>query len=190
MLKAIFGAKCPEQRPNVVYLWTNSIRDGRGILLNDRNREIIVKSLTRLVWEEKIKVYGFVIMPNHIHLVWEVIAPADENIPERFRNELTDHIVDNLRTNCPGILKFFYSGKGIGKYQIWKKEPKLIELRSKLHIKEALKYVHENPAFDRWDMVKSCIDFKWSSARFYESGIDPFGFLSHYQESQHVSGIA
>ena len=179
----IFGKQDYCLTPGNIYCWTNSIRGGRGILLNTRNREIIVNSLRRLVWEEKLKVYAFVIMPNHIHLVWELLASANKDIIERFRDETTELIMGNLNARCPDIARSFRSGIGM-KYRIWRKRPKLMTLHTKQQIGNVLSYVHSNPAFDRWRMVQSSEDFEWSSAKFYTSGIDPFGFLSHYSVSE------
>ncbi|MEQ8554071.1 MAG: hypothetical protein RIC06_13975 [Cyclobacteriaceae bacterium] len=180
MLKAIFGDQNPHLQPGKVYLWTNSIRDGRAIFLNSLNREIIVKTLRKFVWQAEINVYAFVIMPNHVHLVWEVMA-EDDNISESFRRETTSQIIENLKVCFPESVKSYHLKRGINNYNIWRKRPKLAELNSNQQIKEAISYIHENPVFDRWGIVKSIAAFKWSSAKFYESGNDTFGFLSHYQ---------
>ena len=34
-------------------------------------KKIIVSSLQFLVNDRRVKVYGFVIMPNHIHIIWQ-----------------------------------------------------------------------------------------------------------------------
>lgn len=191
MCISIFGDQDPRIKPHKAYLWTNSIRDGRGILLNTQNREIIVKSLRRLVWEGKIKVYAFVIMPNHIHLVWEFLSLDCEDIIENFREETTRLIVNNMNVQCSDLVKYFKAGKGIRKYRIWRKKPKSMPLQSKSQISNALMYVHHNPSFDRWGLVKSETEFKWSSAGYYDSGIDPFGFLTHYLGSEdRIPGMA
>jgi REP element-mobilizing transposase RayT len=42
-------------------------------LTPDKYKDILIDSLKYLVKIGKIKVYGFVIMPNHIHLIWELL---------------------------------------------------------------------------------------------------------------------
>jgi putative transposase len=53
-----------------VYFWTATIHKWLPLLENDFNKQIIVDSLKYLSDRELITVYAFVIMPNHIHLVW------------------------------------------------------------------------------------------------------------------------
>ena len=47
---------------------------------------------------------------------------------------------------------------------------------------QKLNYVHLNPLQEKWSLTKKPEDYYWSSAQFYETGIDHFGFLTHYQE--------
>ena len=45
---------------------------------------------------------------------------------------------------------------------------------------QKLNYSHNNPLQDHWKLADSPENYKWSSAKFYETGIDEFGFLTHY----------
>ena len=47
----------------------------KKLLQPDKYKQIIIDSLKFLVENERVKVYGFVIMPNHIHIIWRI----DEN---------------------------------------------------------------------------------------------------------------
>jgi len=44
---------------------------------------------------------------------------------------------------------------------------------------QKLKYIHFNPVTGKWTLAKDDLDYYYSSARFYETGIDEFGFLSN-----------
>ncbi len=46
------------------------------LLSNDKYKDIIIESLQYCVKENKVKVYVFVIMSNHIHLVWQPLHPV------------------------------------------------------------------------------------------------------------------
>jgi REP element-mobilizing transposase RayT len=37
--------------------------------MDDRMKDIVISSLQFLVSEGRVKVYGFVLMPNHIHVI-------------------------------------------------------------------------------------------------------------------------
>ncbi len=56
---------------NKIYYWTSIIHKWLLLLSNDFNKKIIVDSLKYLSDKELITVYAFVLMPNHIHLVWQ-----------------------------------------------------------------------------------------------------------------------
>jgi len=62
----------------VIYFYTASILDWIPLLQSEKFKKIILDSLIYLVKKDKIRVYGFVIMPNHIHLIWENIAVMEK----------------------------------------------------------------------------------------------------------------
>ncbi len=39
-------------------------------------------------------------------------------------------------------------------------------------------YIHVNPVKGLWQLAKDDISYRYSSARFYETGADDFGFLN------------
>jgi putative transposase len=47
-------------------------------------------------------------------------------------------------------------------------------------MEQKIKYSHNNPLQSHWNLVNEPKDYFWSSASFYETGKDDFGFLTHY----------
>jgi hypothetical protein len=48
---------------------------------------------------------------------------------------------------------------------------------------QKLNYMHANPVSGKWNLVKEYTDYKWSSARYYDMGIqNEFDFLVHFME--------
>jgi putative transposase len=43
--------------------------------------------------------------------------------------------------------------------------------------KQKLDYIHFNPVSGKWALAKDDLSCHYSSARFYESGVDDFDFL-------------
>ena len=43
-----------------------------------------------------------------------------------------------------------------------------------------MEYIHDNPV--KAGLCKNEEDYNYSSARFYKTGIDDFGFLTHWME--------
>jgi len=58
-------------------------------------------------------------------------------------------------------------------YQIWEPSPLCVEIVSENFFIQKTEYIHNNPVNAM--LVKDPIDYKWSSANFYETG-DPSEF--------------
>ncbi len=52
--------------------FTATILEWKHLLKEDEFKDIIIKSLQFLVKEKSVVIYAFVIMPNHIHLIWQI----------------------------------------------------------------------------------------------------------------------
>ena len=59
------------------YFFTATIKEWKHLLKPDKYKEIIVDSLRFLVAEKRVRVCGFVIMPNHIHFFVGIQPKAD-----------------------------------------------------------------------------------------------------------------
>lgn len=55
-----------------VYFWTNTIKDWHKLLKSDRYKLLIIEQVQWLVKRKKIAVYGYVLMPNYLHFIWEM----------------------------------------------------------------------------------------------------------------------
>jgi putative transposase len=64
-----------------VYYWTSTIYQWKHLLKRDKYKQVIVDSLLNLHQRKKVKVYGFVVMPNHLHLLWEMLEMNGEEMP-------------------------------------------------------------------------------------------------------------
>ena len=52
--------------------FTATILEWKQLFVLDSMKQIIISSLQYLVNEGRVKIYGFVFMPNHIHLIWQI----------------------------------------------------------------------------------------------------------------------
>ena len=52
-----------------IYFWTATIHKWYHLLMDDSLKYIIIDYLKILSEENKIAMYGFVIMPNHLHFI-------------------------------------------------------------------------------------------------------------------------
>jgi REP element-mobilizing transposase RayT len=61
----------PENWPQ---FFTATIQGWKYLLKDDRYKLIIINCLNYLVKNSKVKINAFVIMSNHIHLIWQATA--------------------------------------------------------------------------------------------------------------------
>ncbi len=55
-----------------IFFWTATINKWQRLLQRDSYKDVIISSLEYLSNAGKIDVFAFVIMPNHIHLIWRI----------------------------------------------------------------------------------------------------------------------
>ncbi|HSY61585.1 MAG TPA: hypothetical protein VK796_06895 [Cytophaga sp.] len=69
-------------------------------------------------------------------------------------------------------MHFEFSQRDSLAFQLFKKETAL----------QKLDYIHNNPLSERWQLCSTPVDYYYFSAKFYEDGIDDFGFLKHIMD--------
>jgi len=150
-------------------------------LTEDEYKDIIIKSLLFLKNEGSVVIYGFVIMPNHIHLIWQIQDGFKrEMIQNRFLKFTAQQMKFRLMdTKNPMLTQFLVNAKD-RKYQFWERNPLSVDLWTQAVFEQKLDYIHYNPLQGKWQLSQFPEDYKYSSARFYETGIDEFGLLTHY----------
>jgi REP element-mobilizing transposase RayT len=132
---------------------------------------IILDSWRFLQEEKKLRIYGFVILENHIHIV----AQAD-NLPflwSRFKSYTARLLIDYLKKHrfefilnqmrCSGT-----DSRSDREYHFWQQgsHPQLIGGEDML--RQKLQYIHQNPVKRGYVDVPE--HWRWSSARFYAGG--------------------
>lgn len=166
------------QNDGIVF-FTSTCLNWQSLLLEDSRKSIILKSLEFLVKDNRIWLYAFVIMPNHLHLIWRVKeAWLEKDIQQMFlkysAQQLKFYLIDHSQTD---ELETYRSTQRDREYQFWERRPFKAELHNRRVGNQKLDYIHQNP-------VKAglCIDpneYHFSSSRFYERGIDDWGILTH-----------
>ena len=57
---------------NKIGFYTATMLEWKKLLKPDKYRDIILGSLRFMAEEKRAKIYGFVIMPNHLHMLWKI----------------------------------------------------------------------------------------------------------------------
>src|ERR1700709_1217015 len=109
---------------DIIYFYTVAILDWVPLLQSDKYKSIVLNSLIHLVDKKKIKVYGFVIMPNHIHIIWEALEKNGKEMPQASFMKFTGHkFLEELKKADSAFLSRFKVDDETRDYQFWQKKP-------------------------------------------------------------------
>ncbi|MCX6073869.1 MAG: transposase [Campylobacterales bacterium] len=134
--------------------------------------DIIFDSLKYLQKTDNLKLYAYVILENHLHLV--VQSDDLSKSMENFKKYTARQIIDLLKKrNVSTILDQLAFYKKVHKedreYQLWQEgiAPKLIQ--NDAMMVERINYIHQNPI--KRGYVDEAKHWRYSSARDYEGKI-------------------
>lgn len=164
---------------NDIYFYTATVNNWLPALETDQAKAIICQSLEHLVNKNEITVWGFVIMPNHIHPGLQILKNRTR-FQSKFLSFTSQSIMKNLQINEDPIIPKLKSLRSDRDYHFWQKKSKWINIENNLILEQKLRYMHNNPIQERWHLVENPVDYKWSSAEYYIRDISSFKFLSSY----------
>ncbi|MEJ8817425.1 transposase [Lacibacter sp. H407] len=152
------------------------------VLENEYHKQIVIEAIQRRVNIEQVTVFGFVIMPNHLHCIWQLhdgINRAD--FQRDFLKFTARSILNFMRMHDDPLLKALRVNDADRKFQVWERNSLSIDLFTEKVFLQKLDYVHNNPVQPKWALAISPEAYRWSSASFYENGVSEFTFLTHYR---------
>ena len=169
----------PEYTVYATQYFTATIYEWQAVLADDNHKDIIIGSLQYLTNDKRIELNAFVIMSNHIHLIWQALTGfTPSGVQASFMKYTAQQIKHSLTKYNSGMLAGFKVNKYDREYQIWKREPLGVELLNESMFRQKLEYIHYNPVKAGLCTVPE--DYYYSSARFYYNGTNSFGMLKHY----------
>jgi putative transposase len=161
--------------------FTATILEWKHLLADDKMKDIIISSLRFSVNYRRVIIHGFVIMPNHIHLIWQIQDGYEKSKVQqsflKYTAQQKKFIL--LKTDVRELAKYKVEASD-REYQFWERNPLSIDLWSRPVFLQKLNYMHNNPTQPYWKLCQYPEEYWYSSARFYEKKVDEFGFLTHY----------
>jgi len=102
--------------------FTATCLNWQPLLQVDIHKNIIIDSMRYLVSDKRVWIYGIVIIPNYIHLLWcKQEAWIGKNIQQMFLKDIAQQIKFNLIKNYPYELINYKSTQADREYQFWKR---------------------------------------------------------------------
>ncbi|MGY3054694.1 putative transposase [Pedobacter sp. UYEF25] len=166
-----------------VYFWTATINKWQHLMLESDYKSVITDSLIHLTNLGKVDVFAFVIMPNHIHLIWKINQMNGKEAPQSSFLKYTAHTFKKMLKADENKRLDFYKVEGENKsYEFWKRDSLAIHLFNEEIAYQKLDYLHYNPCTAYWQLAKNPSDYLFSSAKYYEEGVKNFGFLKDLRD--------
>ena len=119
----------PENWPQ---FFTATIHEWKHLLKNDLYKDLIIDGLRYAVMQKRIKLFAFVIMSNHIHIIWQQLLPFSKTeVQLGFMKYTAQKIKFHLQINNQTLL---------AEFKVQEKDSALVRgTRNKLSI--AIKYL-------------------------------------------------
>jgi REP element-mobilizing transposase RayT len=153
------------------------------LLENNFHKQIVLEALANRVAKQEVTIYGFVIMPNHMHFIWQL---HDGIIKQDFHRDLLKFTARSLlafmKMNNDRLFDKLKVSAADRNYQVWERNSLSIELYTEKVFLQKPNYTHLNPVQPKWKLACLPENYCFSSAMFYKTGIDEFGFLTHFRE--------
>ncbi len=168
---------------DLIYFYTATILNWIPLLRGETYKQIIVSSLSHLVKNGRIKVYGFVVMPNLIHLIWSAEGLNGKETATASFMKFTAHMfLNELRAGSPERLERFKVDRLSRKHQFWQENSHAVHMFDRAILEQKLNYIHMNPLQEHWQLVTDPNDYYYSSSSFYQLNDRKFDWLTHYMD--------
>jgi putative transposase len=155
------------------YLTRSTYRRAR-LFDSERFKHQFVGTLDVLRSELHFKIIGYVLMPEHLHLlIWPSADPNPSEILQKLEDRTAQFILKNLKDNA----SYPWCGKMLSRvelpptvhhhahFRVWQRGGYDLNIWSPRKRQEKLNYMHANPVTRK--LVEKPGDWAWSSWRFY-----------------------
>ena len=143
---------------------TFSIFRRRQLLDHDHPKRIVLGVLNELLEETDSRCIGFVLMPDHVHaILWFPQVGKLSQFMHEWKRRLSLNIRKWYRSEAGHYAARFGEGD-----RFWQPKYYSFEIYDRKKLEEKLTYMQLNP--ERAGLVERALDWRWSSARWYEWG--------------------
>lgn len=148
------------------------------LLQNNTNKKHIVDCLDYLSTNNKCNIYAFVIMPNHVHLILDLISIDKSDFQSSFLSYTAKQCLNTLRKTNSRFLNDLKSTQNDRLYHFWERNPFWTHIQSEQTMVQKIGYIHLNPVRKPYLKCKKGGDYYYSSAKSYADNVAYFKFLN------------
>ena len=139
---------------------------------------------------------GFVIMPNHVHLLLSFINTKQSinTIIGNGKRFMAYEIIRRLQVNNEVALLQQLSANveearkaNKKQHEVWETSFDWKDCRSNEFVWQKLNYMHNNPCTGKWQLAANAIEYIHSSAKFYLTGVQGIYPVTNFMEMEEVN---
>lgn len=169
-MSSIYKARDPDK----AYFITMTVVYWIDLFTRLNHRNTIIESLKYCQEKKGLEIYGYVIMPSHIHLLCRAQEGYElNNIVRDFKSFTARKLIRNINEEVESrrewlLEKFELACSHLAReqtYKVWQDGYHAIEIWSNKFIYQKLNYIHNNPVEEQ--IVEKPEDYLYSSARNY-----------------------
>ena len=149
------------------------------LLQTKSHKQIIINSLKFLVDSKRIWLYGYVIMDNHVHILWcKQPEWLNKNVQQHFSKFTAQQLKFSIINNQAN-LDSYKSTQGDRECQFWERRPFKATMYNRKVFEPKLDYTHYNPV--KAGLCQLPEDYLYSSASYYILNTEN-DLITHYME--------
>ena len=162
----------PNFTPEHFYFVTAKAVDYLHLFQRDIIKRILLDTFDSFRLRKRLKLYSFVIMPNHTHFVGQ-FAKEDPraNVIRDFKRQTSDRILRQLKVEgeTQTLKRLAEKVKRPEKqsHKVWEDDYNAKDIFSTEFLQQKMDYIHNNPCQLHWRLSRTPEEYIWSSARFY-----------------------
>jgi REP element-mobilizing transposase RayT len=162
----------PDFNPEHLYFVTTKAIDYARAFQRDVVQRLLLDTLDCMRAQKRIKLFSFVIMPNHIHVVVQCSAQDPlSDVLRDYKRQTADRLIRQLKAERNQKALDFFASKverpAKQHYKIWEDDYNAKDVVSVEFLQQKIEYIHNNPCQPHWNLSATPEEYIWSSARFY-----------------------
>jgi putative transposase len=166
-----------------IFFITTTCKEWKRLLSIGSNTQTVLNSLQFCSDKYQASILGYVIMPNHIHLLMHFPKGIERtNFMRDFKKFTSTKIRQEVEAIKPKMLEELLYVNENQKFKVWEDRYDEVYIVSKKIFEIKLKYIHANPLQEHWKLSTAPEEYPFSSASYYLAGREGPLAVKHYLE--------
>jgi putative transposase len=143
-----------------------------GCSLTNEEAGIIKNTIVDMAVKKELKLYAYVVMPNHLHVLAQPIENGISKTMQllKGRSSRKINILREAKASPPKINSKVTTARGRGDFSrpmnVWQKGFFDFTILTEQKFREKFNYIHYNPV--KWGLVNNAEEYEYSSASEYK----------------------